>query len=224
MTVMYYVDATTKDVMQATPTGSGAWVSLPSLTLGLTMPPAVAVHITDDGQMLFVTDSGGNVNVFQKQGMTFVPVSTQTSFMPGSTQATWYSPNTAQQTDIIYADTESLWELMSPNGPPFQPMGNALEKGQTPYLAEDSTALWFAASTNGSGTNEVFVQQRVGSGSDFSEPVASPELGTSTTPQGPWLEPVGSAANQQMMFYSSERMGEPAPTIYSVQRAPLLVP
>jgi hypothetical protein len=222
MTVMYYIDATTKDIMQATPAGSGAWTSLPTV-LAL-MSPAVAVHITDDGQILFVTDSAGDVNVFQKQGMTFVPVSTEASFMPGSTQATWYSPNTAQQTDVIYADADSLWELMSSNGPPFPPVGNALEKGQTPYLAEDSTALWFADSTNGSGDNAIFVQQRVGSGSDFSQPIASPELGTSATPQGPWLEPLGSAANQQMMFYSSEKMGELAPTIYSVQRAPLLVP
>jgi hypothetical protein len=226
MTVMYYIDGATKNIMQAMQATSGAWSPSLSLTLTLMTPPAVAVHITDDGQTLFVTDSSGDVNVFQKQGMTFIPVAASLPFMPGATQATWYSPNNAQQTDIIYADSESLWELMSSNGPPFPPAANAFEKGQTPYLGEDSSALWFAGTPNGSaGENELFAQQRLGSAAPFSTAAGIPELGTSVTPQGPWVEPLPLAApNQQMMFFSSEAVGAMEPTIYSVQRAPLLLP
>jgi hypothetical protein len=225
MTVMYYIDPSTNEIMQAMPAGSGAWTSLPSLPLTLLAPPAVAVHVTDDGNLLYVTDSGGYINVFQKQGSTFSPIAAATPYMPGTTQATWYSPN-AQQSDVVYADSAQLWELTSANGgPPFMIPINALEKGQTPYMSEDSSALWFADSPNGSGETEIFVQQRTGSGVDLSEAVASPELGTSITPQGPWVEPLPSNPNLQMMFFSSEETGgSNEPTIYSVQRAPLLVP
>ncbi|HEX4450771.1 MAG TPA: hypothetical protein VH143_07885 [Kofleriaceae bacterium] len=223
MDVMYYIDATTNAIMGAVPGGSGAWTSVtgPTLTLSL---PAVAVHLTDDGNTLYVTDMGGFVNSFQKQGNMFVPIAAATPFMPGTTQATWYSPD-AQQTDVIYADTEQLWELTSSGGPPFMIPVNPFEKGQTPYMSEDSTALWFAETTNGSGSeNEIFVQQRVGSAAQFSDAVGSPELGTSITPQGPWVEPLPSTPSEQMMFFSSQDNGAVMPTIYSVQRAPLLEP
>jgi hypothetical protein len=224
MDIMYYIEAPTNVIMQATLVGS-VWTTTPVVGVIPQVPPAVALHLTDDDQTLFVTDSAGNVNVFVKQGNVFAASTTTEPFMPGMTQATWYSPNSTQQTDVIYADDKQLWEVIG-NGPPFGSGATVLEQGQTPYMSEDSSALWFVSPTNGSDSNyEVFVQQRVDSGSGFSQMISSPELGMSLIPQGPWVEPVPlGSANQQMMFYSSVEMGSSMPTIYSVQRAPLLLP
>jgi hypothetical protein len=217
MTSMYYIE-TSGEIDQAAGSGS-AWTTGGKLGLTLINPPATAVHVTDDGNTLYVTDSIGTVEVFDKTSTGF-PQTPNSMFTPGVT-ANAYSPN-ADNSDAFYSTAMGLMYEITP--PDYSMPPNAVGAGQNPYMSEDETALFFAGSDTITGYS-VRTQQRTGSGAEFSQPVAIPELGSGATPEFPWVEPVSlTAPNTQHLFYSSDDDFAGSATIYWVQRAPLLLP
>jgi hypothetical protein len=224
---LYYIGSDSK-VYEGGSDANGTWTSTPAAGFMLADDSVpVALHLTSDNKTMYVVDALSSVTGFQYDNtlMAWTPATTPFTLGSGDSLANSFSPNT-DLTDAIFGTTKA--ELYEVTGmPPYVLPATGLEAGQTPYMTEDSVALW-SVDTGTAGLS-IYVQQRsvgIGDG-NFTDKVELTELRSSmTAPQAPWLQPIVAAPTpgQQRMFYAADNGTNGNPMIYWVQRAPLLVP